>query len=46
MERVQRNKWGGHCLMGWQLVCQARDLMGLDIHNLEVMEWALNMRWL
>jgi hypothetical protein len=37
---------GGHCLVGWQRVCQAPELGGLGIHNLEVNGWALNMRWL
>ncbi|GJM99322.1 hypothetical protein PR202_ga16412 [Eleusine coracana subsp. coracana] len=41
-----RNVQGGHCLVGWQRVCRAPDLGGLGIHNLEVLGWALNMRWL
>jgi hypothetical protein len=32
--------------VGWQRVCRAPELGGLNIHNLEVMRWALNMRWL
>jgi hypothetical protein len=32
--------------VGWQRVCRAPDLGGLGIRNLEVMGWALNMRWL
>ena len=37
---------GGHCLVGWQRVCRPRELGGLGIHNLEVLGWSLNMRWL
>jgi hypothetical protein len=37
---------GGHCLVGWQRVCRPRKLGGLGIHDMEVMGWALSMRWL
>jgi hypothetical protein len=37
---------GGHCLVGWQWVCRPHKLGGLGIHDMEVMGWALNMRWL
>jgi hypothetical protein len=37
---------GGHCLVGWQRVCRPRDLGGLGILNLEVLSWALQIRWL
>jgi hypothetical protein len=37
---------GGHCLIGWQRVCRPRKLGGLGIHDMEVMGWALSMRWL
>jgi hypothetical protein len=36
----------GHCPVGWQHVCRDQELRGLGIHNLEVMGWALNIRWL
>jgi hypothetical protein len=32
--------------VGWQHVCRAPELGGLGIHNLGVIGWALNMRWL
>jgi hypothetical protein len=32
--------------VGWQQVCHRRDLGGLDILNLEVLSWALQLRWL
>jgi hypothetical protein len=37
---------GGHCIVGWQQVCCPTDLGGLGILNLEVLGWALQMRWL
>jgi hypothetical protein len=37
---------GGHCTVGWARVCRPLDQGGLGIHNLEVLGWALNMRWL
>ena len=37
---------GGHYLVGWQRVCRPRELGGLGMHNLEVLGWSLNMRWL
>jgi hypothetical protein len=37
---------GGHCLVGWQQVCRPTDLGGLGILNLEMLSWALQMRWL
>jgi hypothetical protein len=37
---------GGHCLVGWQRVCRPTDLGGLGILNLEVLSWALQMRWM
>jgi hypothetical protein len=45
MERTQGYR-RGHCLVGWQRVCRASELGGLDVHNLEVMGWSLHMRWL
>jgi hypothetical protein len=32
--------------VGWQWVCRPRDLGGLGILNLEVLSWALQLRWL
>ena len=37
---------GGCCLVAWEKVMRPLDLGGLGIHNLEVMGWALQMRWL
>lgn len=44
MERKEVN--GGCCLVAWEKVNRPIDLGGLGIHNLEVMGWALQMRWL
>jgi hypothetical protein len=37
---------GGHCSVGWARVCRHLSLGGLGIHNLEILGWALNLRWL
>jgi hypothetical protein len=37
---------GGSCLVAWEKVMRPIDLGGLGIHNLEVLGWALQMRWL
>jgi len=37
---------GGCCLVAWEKVMRPLDLGGLGIHNLEIMSWALQMRWL
>jgi hypothetical protein len=37
---------GGHCVVGWNKVCKPLSLGGLGIHNLEILGWALNLRWL
>jgi hypothetical protein len=37
---------GGHCLVAWQRVCRPTNLGGLGILNLEMLSWALQMRWL
>ena len=37
---------GGCCLVAWEKVMRPLDLGGLGIHNLEVLGWALQMRWL
>jgi hypothetical protein len=36
---------GGCCLVAWSKVTPPHDLGGLAIPNLEVMSWALQMRW-
>jgi hypothetical protein len=37
---------GGCCLVAWEKVMRPRDdLGGLGIHNLEMMAWALQIRW-
>jgi hypothetical protein len=33
-------------MVSWAKVCRPLDLGGLGLHNLEVLGWALNMRWL
>jgi hypothetical protein len=37
---------GGACLVSWEKVQRPLDLGGLGILNLEIMSWALQMRWL
>jgi len=37
---------GGSCLVAWEKVMRPIDLGGLGIRNLEIMGWALQMRWL
>jgi hypothetical protein len=37
---------GGSCLVAWEKVMRPIDLGGLGVHNLEIMGWALQMRWL
>lgn len=37
---------GGSCLVAWEKVQWPLDLGGLGIHNLEIMGWALQMKWL
>jgi hypothetical protein len=37
---------GGHCSVGWTRVCRPLAQGGLGIHDLEIMGWALNIRWL
>jgi hypothetical protein len=37
---------GGHCVVGWNRVCKPLSLGGLGIHNLKILGWALNLRWL
>jgi hypothetical protein len=37
---------GGHCLMAWPKVTRPKELGGLGIANLQVLNWALRVRWL
>jgi hypothetical protein len=37
---------GGNCLMSWEKVQRSLELGGLGIHNLEILGWALRIRWL
>lgn len=36
----------GHCMIAWDRVTRPMHLGGLGVHNLEVLSWALRMRWL
>ncbi|WVZ92764.1 hypothetical protein U9M48_038806 [Paspalum notatum var. saurae] len=36
----------GHCPVAWTRACRPPEFGGLGIHNLEVLSWALRMRWL
>lgn len=36
----------GHCPVSWLRVKRPLHLGGLSVHNLEIMAWALRMRWL
>lgn len=33
-------------MVGWQRVCRSHKFGGLGIHNLEVLGWPINLRWL
>lgn len=37
---------GGHCLVAWERVHRLIDFGGPRIDNLEILGWALRMRWL
>ncbi|GJN02905.1 hypothetical protein PR202_ga20297 [Eleusine coracana subsp. coracana] len=37
---------GGHCLIAWEKVTRPLNLGGMGIHNLEILGWALRLRWL
>lgn len=37
---------GGHCLLAWPSVCRPTDLGGLGVPNLQIMGYALKLRWL
>lgn len=37
---------GGHCPVNWERVTRPLHLGGLGIHNLQLLGWALRMRWL
>ena len=41
----RRSSWGDH-LVGWEVVCLAKDKGGLGIGNLEKKNKALLMKWL
>ena len=36
---------GGHCLVAWDRVCAPKDLRGLGVPNLRLMNTALRARW-
>jgi len=36
---------GGNCLVAWQKVQRPLEYGGLGIHNLELLGWALRIRW-
>jgi hypothetical protein len=37
---------GGHCLVAWPKVTRAKELGGLGIADLQMLNWALRVRWL
>jgi len=37
---------GGNCLVSWDRVQKPLQYGGLGIHNLEILGWALRIRWL
>ncbi|GJN09328.1 hypothetical protein PR202_ga27327 [Eleusine coracana subsp. coracana] len=37
---------GGHCPIAWEKVTRSLNLGGLGTHNLEILGWALRLRWL
>ena len=42
----RREVQGGCCLVAWEKVQRPLELGGLGIPNLEIMGWALQVRWL
>ena len=44
--RGRKEANGGCCLVGWEKVQMPLELGGLGIQNLEIMGWALQMKWL
>jgi hypothetical protein len=36
----------GNCLVAWEQICRPPMYGGLGIHNLELMNWVLRIRWL
>jgi hypothetical protein len=42
----RKNAHGGHCLVAWDKVCMPKELGGLGIPNLRMMNLALQARWL
>ncbi|KAM0865794.1 hypothetical protein ACQ4PT_043026 [Festuca glaucescens] len=36
---------GGNCMVAWHLVCMPRDLGGLGLHNLRLLNTALCAKW-
>lgn len=42
----RRDLQGGHCPVNWSRVTRPLHLGGLGIHNLEILGWALHMRWM
>jgi hypothetical protein len=37
---------GGHCLVAWPKITRPKELGGLGIADLQVLNWALRVRWL
>lgn len=37
---------GGHCLVAWPTVCQPKQLGGLGLHNLKLLNAALRAKWI
>ncbi|WVZ89009.1 hypothetical protein U9M48_035473 [Paspalum notatum var. saurae] len=43
--RGRKEAKGGHCLIAWDKVQRPKALGGLGISNLQILGWALRMRW-
>jgi hypothetical protein len=44
--RGRKDAKGGHCLVAWSKVCLPKQLGGLGLSNIQILSWALRMRWL
>lgn len=43
--RGRKELRGGHCPVNWERVTRPLQFGGLGIHNLQILSWALRMRW-
>jgi hypothetical protein len=46
MWRGQKEASGGHCLIAWPKVTHPKEMAGLGISDLKILNWALRLKWL